>query len=305
MSENLSPIAAPEAPVNPLAVPPLGPTQQNNWTGAAVAAGLAGVALLAAKPAKAAHTFANAPLTLNNVPGTGDVKILNYALALEDLESDFYDQLLKRLTTGGRNAYGETITGLGVSGIDVTYVRRFGRVEAEHRDFLRATITKVAGATNTIQPFRYDFGFGSNDQNLLNRQQLIDLLLDIERTGVAAYLGALPLLTSPSFRQTAAAIQGTEARHTSVITLISNILSNAGRNVAPVPSELSSPARNDIDPFGREVTQNPAAPSQVLVTTPAAGSVFEAQPDTPATPNNILAKVSPFIVRPDAPPFTG
>ena len=294
MSEHLQSPVAPEAPL----------ASNTNWAGIGVAAGIAGAALLAAKPARAAHTFANAPLTFNNVPGTADVKVLNYALALEDLEADFYDQLLKRLTTGGRNAYGETITGLGVSGIDVNYVRRFGRVEAEHRDFLRATITSVAGASNTIQPFRYDFGFGSTDQNLLNRQQLIDLLLDIERTGVAAYLGALPLLTSPAFRQTAAAIQGTEARHASVIAIITNILSNAGRNVAPVQAELSSPAQNDIDPFGREVTQNPSAPSNTLITTPAAGQVFEAQPDTPATPNNVLAKVSPFIVRPDAPAFT-
>lgn len=284
------------------------PTEQKPHFGGAataVAVGLAAATLLSAKPAKAAHTFAGAPLTYADVPGTGDVKVLNYALALEDLEADFYDQLLKRLTTGGRNAYGETITGLNVSGIDVDYVRRFGRIEAEHRDFLRATLTSVAGAANVIKPFRYDFGMGSTDTPVLSRVQLIDVLLDIERTGVAAYLGAVPLFAPNSpYRQTAVAIQGTEARHTAVITLVTNILSGAQRNVAPVQSELSSNARNDIDPFGREVTQNPTAPSTPLMPTPPAGTVFEAQPDTPATPNEVLRKVSGFIVRPDAAPFT-
>lgn len=312
MSENLQTLPTPDASVSPMVTPvtPTGSgieTSKPNWAGAAVAAGIAGAALLAAKPASANHTFAGSPLTFADVPGTGDVKVLNYALALEDLESDFYSQLLKRLTTGGTNAYGETITGLGVSSgqIDVAYVQRFGKVEAEHRDFLRSTITKVAGSTNVIQPFRYDFGFGSTDPNLLGRPALIDLLLDVERTGVAAYLGALPLLTSPAYRQVAAAIQGTEARHASIITLITNILSNARRNVAPVPAEVSNTAQNDIDPFGKEVTQTPASPSNTLITTPPAGTVFEAQPDTPATPNNVLAKVSAFIVRPDAPPFGG
>jgi hypothetical protein len=268
----------------------------------AVAAGLAAGAMLTARPARAAHTFAGTPLTFNNIPGTGDVKILNYALALEDFEADFYDQLLKRLTTGGRNAYGETIVGLNLRGIDVDYVRRFGRVEAEHRDFLRSTLRSVAGEANVIQPFRYDFGLGSTDPNPLTRQQLIDLLLDIERTGVAAYLGAVPFFSSRSpFRQTAVAIQGTEARHTSVITIVTNILFNAQRNVAPVQSALSSPARNDIDPFGREVTQNPQAPSTPLMPTPSTGQVFEAQPDTPARPDQVLRKVSPFIVRPGVP----
>ncbi len=273
--------------------------------GTAIAAGMAAAVLLSGKAAKANHTFAGAPLTYNDVPGTGDVKVLNYALALEDLEADFYSQLLKRLTGGGANAYGETITGLNVSGIDVDYVRRFGRVEAEHRDFLRATLTQVAGAANVIQPFRYDFGFGSTDPNPLTRAKLIDLLLDVERTGVAAYLGAIPLFAARSpYRQTAVAIQGTEARHASVITIVTNILSNAQRNVAPVQSELSDSARNDINRFGREVTQTPSTPSDPLITTPPTGTVFEAQPDTPASPNNVLAKVSAFIVRPDAPPFT-
>lgn len=303
MSENLNTLTAPAVSTSsaPVIIDETTPPK-TNWAGAAVAAGIAGAALLAAKPVQAAHTFAGAPLTYADVPGTGDVKVLNYALALEDLEADFYSQLLKRLTTGGKNAYGETINGLGVSGIDVNYVQRFGKVEAEHRDFLRSTLTKVAGANNVIQPFRYDFGFGSTDPNLLGRAALIDLLLDVERTGVAAYLGALPLFAANSpYRQTAAAIQGTEARHATIITLITNILSNAQRNVAPVPSELSNTARNDIDPFGKEVTQTPASPSNVLITTPAAGTVFEAQPDTPATPNNVLAKVSAFIVRPEIP----
>ena len=90
---------------------------------AATAVGLAAGSLLTAMPAQAAIspplTFKDIPtVPILNLPFKGlkvgaDVRVLNYGLALEDLESDLYVQALQRLTTGGTNKVGKTIPGLG------------------------------------------------------------------------------------------------------------------------------------------------------------------------------------------------
>lgn len=218
-----------------------------------VAAGLAAAALLGARPARAVSP----PLTFAQIPGTGDTKVLNYALALEALETDLYVQARQRLTTGGVNALGRTIPGLnlGAGEPDVLYVTRFGVVEAEHRDFLN---TALAGSSLLRSaPFnnaRFDFGMES-----LSRRQVLDLVYTAEATGVRAYLGAITSFATKNFLAIAGAIQGTEARHTAIIAIVLNQLFGAGLNTAPLASE-----NNGID--------------------------------QPLAPDAVLAAVSPFIV---------
>jgi hypothetical protein len=204
-------------------------------TAAAVAAGVAAAGILT--PSK---SFAVSPaLTTNNIPGTGDVKMLNFALALEDLEADLYVQALQRLTTGGTNALGTAIPGMGLTSSqpDVYYLTEFGKVEAEHRDFLRGALGSAA-----ITPFKYDF----NMQNL-SRKQVSDLVYTAEKTGVAAYLGAIIYLSTKTYLQIAGAIQGTEARHTAVFAEIINSLFSEGLIVAPVTKQFGDGSQMGID----------------------------------------------------------
>ncbi len=230
---------------------------------ALTAAGVAGAGLLAA-PARALDkplTYADIPtLKLLNLPGLpagNDVKVLNYALTLEDLEADCYVQALQRLTTGGTNKIGKTIPGLGLSDMepDVKYLREFAVVEATHRDFLRGALDSLLSGLAT-SPRKYDFGIETK-----SREDVLALILTVEATGLAAYLGAVPKLKTKLFITAAAAIQGTEARHTAVITAIQNELFNgsAPKPVAPLASD-----NNGID--------------------------------TPIDPDTVLARVSPFIV---------
>ena len=195
-------------------------------------------------------------LTFADIPGTGDIKVLNFALSLEDLEADLYAQALARLTSGGTNQLGVKIKGLGVpsSQPDVRFTTEFGKVEVEHRDYLRAAITAAGGPV--IPMFKYNFGMEN-----LNRKQVDDLLLLAEQTGVHAYLGAIPFFSSSNspYLQTAAAILGTEARHTAVLAALFNVLFRESNEVAPLASENN----------GR---------------------------DTPLPPDTVLAQVSPFIV---------
>lgn len=217
------------------------------------AAGFAAAGLLAPSAA-----FAVTPaVTFSQIPGTGDIKVLNYALALEALETDLYQQALQRLTNGGTNALGVRINGLGINpnAPDVFYLREFGKVEREHRDFLEAAL----GAQSLLNqaPFnmvKFDFGFQSK-----NRKQVMDVVYTAEKIGVTAYLGAIPLFADRTYLQTAGAIQGTEARHTAVLARVLDHLFNEGLNVAPLASQNN----------GR---------------------------DMPVPPDQVLAEVSPFIV---------
>ncbi len=190
--------------------------------GAAAAAAVAAASGLL-KPQFAWAT--SPPLQFSDIPGTGDVKVVNYALALEDLEADLYAQAIMRLTSGGTNALGIHIAGLniGAKEDDVTYLIEFGKVEKQHRDLLRGTLRSAA-----IKPFKYDFGMQSK-----TRQQVDELIYSAERTGVGAYLGAIKYFATKTYLQIAASIQGTEARHTAVVADILDDLFGTNVQVAP------------------------------------------------------------------------
>ena len=159
-------------------------------------------------------------LTFADIPGEGDVKVLNYALALEALEADLYSQALMRLTDGGTTPTGERIKGLRKKDDvlkpktqDAYYYNLFGQVEAQHRDFLDAALGDASLLKSA--PFntaKFDF-----NMNGLSRKEVGQLVLLAEKTGVGAYLGAIPFLQTRVYLQIAAAIQGTEARHTAVL----------------------------------------------------------------------------------------
>ena len=241
----------------------------------AAGAAVAGAALMSARPARAVSPA----LKFSDLPGQGDFQILNYALALEALEADLYRQALARVQA----------LGVASSEIDYLYYQKFGAIEAGHRDFLD---NALQGQSLLRQaPFNTaSFNFGINS---LSRSQVAELVLDAERTGVNAYLGVIQLLQSKTYRQIAAAIQGTEARHTAIIFIIVNRLGFGGatRNVAPVRATESSAASNDIESTGRELLK---------ITSGNAAGTFQAQPTANASgisgANNVLAKVSPFIV---------
>lgn len=208
-------------------------------TGAAL---LGGAALLAATPRVAAAS--SIFLSLSNIPGSGDVKVLNYALTLELIEADLYVQALMRLTTGGTNALGQTITGLGVAASDpfAVYLKEFGGVEARHRDFLIGALTTSAISVLTLSGAKFDFGI-----NTFDKAGLLNFMIGVEATGVAAYIGVLPLLTVGStYLSSAAAIQGTEARHTAALTVIKNQLFSSTDSPAPVYTSFQGRDRGQL-----------------------------------------------------------
>ena len=124
--------------------------------------------------------------------GMGDVDILNFALTLEYLEADFYRRARK----------------LGLSSEVAKVARSFGDAEQQHVDALAATIKKLGG-TPVASP---KFSFPMKDE-----QSFLKLAQTLEDTGVSAYNGAGPAITSKEVLAAAGSIVQIEARHAAVI----------------------------------------------------------------------------------------
>jgi hypothetical protein len=128
--------------------------------------------------------------------GSGDVGILNYAYALEQLEAAFY----ARVMTGGffANATAEEKTIFG----------DLEKHERAHREFF-----KVALGANAIAELEIDFS--SIDFN--NRTSVLGAAKTFEDLGVAAYNGAGQFLESADLLLIAGKIVSVEARHAAAI----------------------------------------------------------------------------------------
>ena len=124
--------------------------------------------------------------------GMGDVDILNFALTLEYLEADFYRRARK----------------LGLSHEVAKVARSFGDAEQQHVDALAATIKKLGG-TPVASP---TFTFPMKDE-----KSFLKLAQTLEDTGVSAYNGAGPAITSKEVLAAAGSIVQVEARHAAVI----------------------------------------------------------------------------------------
>ncbi|HSN61998.1 MAG TPA: ferritin-like domain-containing protein [Ferruginibacter sp.] len=136
--------------------------------------------------------------------GSGDVGILNYAYALEQLEAAFYSKVIMSLYSG-------------ITATEQAMLTDIRDHEVAHRNFFKAAIT-AAGAT-PLQDLVVDFSsidFGS-------RTSVLNTAKAFEDLGVSAYNGAGKLLTNPAYLVIAGKIVSVEARHAALIAdLISN-----------------------------------------------------------------------------------
>ena len=231
---------------------------------------LGGAALLATPKAARAVTPA---VTYANIPGSGDVKPLNFALALEVIEADLYNQSIARLRA------------LGVSSNDplFRYVNEFRIVENQHREFLTGAIKAVNNGVTIrdtlLKGATFDFG-----DNLATPTSILNFLIAVEDTGVQAYIGAVPQFAVASpYLTTAAAILGTEARHTAALTVVRNIKQGV-QGDTPTRKSSTAPQFNEND--GRDGIIREGRQSGANI---SAGTAFL---------DTVLAGVSPFIVLP-------
>ena len=159
--------------------------------------------------------------------GEGDLGVLNYAYALEQLEADFYTKVVNSFYANITDEERQVLT-------DLYYH------EVNHRDFFNAAISAaVEGNTDLMLPtLEFDYG----DLDFSNRAQVLGTAKVLEDTGVAAYNGAGRLISNPDYLLIAGKIVSVEARHASAIrTLINpNSADFAGDDVVTVDTGLDA-----------------------------------------------------------------
>jgi hypothetical protein len=141
--------------------------------------------------------------------GSGDVGILNYAYALEQLEAAFYTQVVATPYSG-------------ISALELEYMTDIRNHEVAHREFFKAAIT-AAAPTMIIPSLSVDF----SSINFTSRSSVLAAAMAFEDLGVTAYNGAGQLISTtgngPTYLTLAGKIVSVEARHAALIRdLISN-----------------------------------------------------------------------------------
>jgi rubrerythrin len=156
----------------------------------------------AAAPASTAATASSS--------SKGDVAILNYALTLEYLETEFYDKVLA--------------SGL-FSGKAGSLIKDFGQQEMTHVEALKGAVEKMGG-TPVVKP--------EGKFPITSASQVAELAYTVENLGAAAYLGQAPHIQNPEVLATALAIHTVEARHAATLgTLVKKPVTPEGAFAAP------------------------------------------------------------------------
>ena len=158
--------------------------------------------------------------------GSGDVGILNYAYALEQLEAAFYTQVIASQYSG-------------ITAAETSYLTDIRDHEIAHREFFKAALK-----TNAIPALEVDF----SSINFGNRTSVLATAKAFEDLGVSAYNGAGKLLTDVNNLLVAGKIVSVEARHAALIRELitpnsfaaSDVVNSSGLDVARTPAEVLS-----------------------------------------------------------------
>lgn len=171
--------------------------------------------------------------------GSGDIGVLNYAYALEQLEAAFY-------TMAVDSPYGD------MTDDEMSILTDLRDHEVAHREFLMEALGDDAIPSLEVDFSAVDFS---------NKHSVLETARTFEDLGVGAYNGAGKLIENPDYLLAAGRIVSIEARHAAVIRDLlamnsgafagTDVVDDNGLDVAYEPAEVLPLA----DPFiATEVT---------------------------------------------------
>jgi len=234
---------------------------------------------------------------------TAVTDVLNFALTLEYLESQFYD------------------TGIKTSGLvpaaDTAYIQSIRNDEDLHVTFLQGAITSLGGTPVPITNFTFDFTAGGTAAGPTNNgpfktvfsdyQTFLAVAETFEDTGVRAYKGQAPNLLGNAVLTYALDIHAVEARHASAVRYLRT--TKYGASVMPWINSTSANSNdtgislvdgnyagatpeNTTMQGGVDITKLPSATGSSTSFTTAAAAF-----DEPLTKDEILALLIPAFIQ--------
>ena len=180
------------------------------------------------------------PLTVDL--GTGDIGILNYAYALEQLEAAFYTRVVA-------SPYAS------MPAAELAILTDIRDHEIIHREFFKAALGAMAIGALTPDFSKIDF---------TSRASVLGTAKAFEDLGVSAYNGAGNLIKDANYLLLAGKIVSVEARHAAVIR---DLLNPKSADFAG--DDVVTPA-NGLDAAAKPAAILPVA--QTFVTTPISGA---------------------------------
>ena len=147
--------------------------------------------------------------TVTPPPGTfdlggGDLGVLNYAYALEQLEAAFYTRVVENMYSGAAQ-------------VEVTLMQDLYNHEVNHREFFKTALNANFSADKVL-PEELEFDFSSIDFS--DRDSVLATAQLLEDTGVKAYNGAGRTIETGAYLVIAGKIVSVEARHAAAIRSI-------------------------------------------------------------------------------------
>ncbi len=207
----------------------------------------------------------------SSLPGVV-VDVLNFALTLEYLESEFY------------------VTGVGTSGLIPAAVMPVFDQIRKHEVAHVALLQSVLGGRQVAKP-KFDFTAGGGSMRgpfadvFSNFQTFAALSQAFEDTGVRAYKGqAANLMGSPDILETALKIHSVEARHAAEV-----------RRIRGVEPWINGNSRGTLPPQAQGVYAGEANIFHFILAQPASGQSMSEAFDEPLTKPKVLDIVAPFI----------
>jgi rubrerythrin len=141
---------------------------------------------------------------------TNDLAILNYALTLEYLETEFYNKVIAAKLFSGQVG---------------SLIKTFGGEEQTHVEALKGAVEKLGGTPSAKPQGKF---------SVTSAAQVAELAYAVENLGAAAYLGQAANIKSPEVLASALAIHTVEARHAATIgTLVKKPITPNGAFAAP------------------------------------------------------------------------
>jgi rubrerythrin len=145
----------------------------------------------------------------------GDLAILNYALTLEYLETEFY---------------GKVVASGFFTGKVGSLIKDFGSQEMTHVEALKGAVEKLGGTPAAKPEGKFP---------ITSATQVAMLAYTVENLGASAYLGQAPYIQNAEVLASALAIHSVEARHAATLgTLVKKSVTPDG--AFAVPADMST-----------------------------------------------------------------